>query len=142
MIGALWTGISGLASHQTALDNESHNISNVKSTQKRIKSKVSLQLVTALKLLSFSWTIYEVWHTKPFIPIEHKLNKVSFVTRKTHVDISSFGQEETRMISCSPFSILILTTNTGWGLVRILNCACVSLYSFILLFIFLFFFSF
>ncbi len=29
MIGALWTGISGLASHQTALDNESHNISNV-----------------------------------------------------------------------------------------------------------------
>ncbi len=29
MIGALWTGISGLSSHQTALDNESHNISNV-----------------------------------------------------------------------------------------------------------------
>ena len=29
MIGALWTGISGLASHQTALDNESHNIANV-----------------------------------------------------------------------------------------------------------------
>ncbi len=29
MISALWTGISGLASHQTALDNESHNISNV-----------------------------------------------------------------------------------------------------------------
>jgi flagellar hook protein FlgE len=29
MIGALWTGISGLAAQQTALDNESHNISNV-----------------------------------------------------------------------------------------------------------------
>jgi len=29
MIGALWTGISGLSSHQTALDNESHNIANV-----------------------------------------------------------------------------------------------------------------
>ena len=29
MIGALWTGITGLASHQTALDNESHNIANV-----------------------------------------------------------------------------------------------------------------
>lgn len=29
MIGALWTGISGLAAHQTALDNESHNIANV-----------------------------------------------------------------------------------------------------------------
>lgn len=29
MIGALWTGISGLSSHQRALDNESHNISNV-----------------------------------------------------------------------------------------------------------------
>jgi flagellar hook protein FlgE len=29
MIGALWTGISGLASHQKALDNESHNIANV-----------------------------------------------------------------------------------------------------------------
>ncbi len=29
MIGTLWTGISGLASHQSALDNESHNISNV-----------------------------------------------------------------------------------------------------------------
>ncbi len=29
MIGALWTGISGLASQQTALDNESHNIANV-----------------------------------------------------------------------------------------------------------------
>ncbi len=29
MIGALWTGISGLDSHQTALDNESHNIANV-----------------------------------------------------------------------------------------------------------------
>lgn len=29
MIGALWTGISGLASHQAALDNESHNIANV-----------------------------------------------------------------------------------------------------------------
>ena len=29
MIGALWTGISGLSSHQTALDNESNNIANV-----------------------------------------------------------------------------------------------------------------
>ena len=29
MIGALWTGISGLASQQTALDNESNNIANV-----------------------------------------------------------------------------------------------------------------
>jgi len=29
MIGALWTGISGLDSHQTALDNEAHNIANV-----------------------------------------------------------------------------------------------------------------
>ena len=29
MIGALWTGISGLSSQQTALDNESHNIANV-----------------------------------------------------------------------------------------------------------------
>ncbi len=29
MVGALWTGISGLASQQTALDNESHNIANV-----------------------------------------------------------------------------------------------------------------
>jgi flagellar hook protein FlgE len=29
MIGALWTGISGLAGQQTALDNESHNIANV-----------------------------------------------------------------------------------------------------------------
>lgn len=29
MIGALWTGISGLAAHQTALDNESNNIANV-----------------------------------------------------------------------------------------------------------------
>ncbi|WP_417326496.1 flagellar hook-basal body complex protein [Halarcobacter sp.] len=29
MIGALWTGISGLSSHQAALDNESHNIANV-----------------------------------------------------------------------------------------------------------------
>jgi len=29
MVGALWTGISGLAGHQTALDNESNNIANV-----------------------------------------------------------------------------------------------------------------
>ena len=29
MIGALWTGISGLAAQQTALDNEAHNIANV-----------------------------------------------------------------------------------------------------------------
>jgi len=29
MVGALWTGISGLAAQQTALDNESHNIANV-----------------------------------------------------------------------------------------------------------------
>ena len=29
MIGALWTGISGLASHQKALDNEASNIANV-----------------------------------------------------------------------------------------------------------------
>ena len=29
MIGALWTGISGLASQQIALDNEAHNIANV-----------------------------------------------------------------------------------------------------------------
>jgi len=29
MIGSLWTGISGLGAHQTALDNESHNIANV-----------------------------------------------------------------------------------------------------------------
>lgn len=29
MIGSLWTGISGLATHQAALDNESHNIANV-----------------------------------------------------------------------------------------------------------------
>ncbi|MGJ0365792.1 flagellar hook-basal body complex protein [Aliarcobacter cryaerophilus] len=29
MIGALWTGISGLAAHQKALDNESNNIANV-----------------------------------------------------------------------------------------------------------------
>ena len=29
MIGALWTGISGLSGQQTALDNESHNIANV-----------------------------------------------------------------------------------------------------------------
>ena len=29
MVGALWTGISGLAAQQTALDNESNNISNV-----------------------------------------------------------------------------------------------------------------
>ncbi|WP_419769145.1 MAG: flagellar hook-basal body complex protein [Candidatus Marinarcus sp.] len=29
MIGALWTGISGLASHQAALDNEANNIANV-----------------------------------------------------------------------------------------------------------------
>ena len=29
MIGALWTGISGLSAHQTALDNESNNIANV-----------------------------------------------------------------------------------------------------------------
>ncbi len=29
MIGALWTGISGLASQQVALDNESNNIANV-----------------------------------------------------------------------------------------------------------------
>ena len=29
MIGALWTGISGLSSQQKALDNESHNIANV-----------------------------------------------------------------------------------------------------------------
>ena len=29
MIGALWTGISGLASQQSALDNESNNIANV-----------------------------------------------------------------------------------------------------------------
>jgi flagellar hook protein FlgE len=29
MVGALWTGISGLAGQQTALDNESHNIANV-----------------------------------------------------------------------------------------------------------------
>lgn len=29
MIGALWTGISGLSSQQTALDNESNNIANV-----------------------------------------------------------------------------------------------------------------
>ena len=29
MIGALWTGISGLASQQKALDNESNNIANV-----------------------------------------------------------------------------------------------------------------
>lgn len=29
MIGALWTGISGLSSHQAALDNEANNIANV-----------------------------------------------------------------------------------------------------------------
>ena len=29
MIGALWTGISGLSSQQQALDNESNNIANV-----------------------------------------------------------------------------------------------------------------
>lgn len=29
MIGSLWTGISGLAGQQTALDNEAHNIANV-----------------------------------------------------------------------------------------------------------------
>ena len=29
MVGALWTGISGLAGQQTALDNESNNIANV-----------------------------------------------------------------------------------------------------------------
>lgn len=29
MIGALWTGISGLSAHQKALDNESNNIANV-----------------------------------------------------------------------------------------------------------------
>ena len=29
MVGALWTGISGLAGSQTALDNESNNIANV-----------------------------------------------------------------------------------------------------------------
>ncbi len=29
MIGALWTGVSGLATQQAALDNESHNIANV-----------------------------------------------------------------------------------------------------------------
>ncbi|WWW12158.1 flagellar hook-basal body complex protein [Arcobacter cryaerophilus gv. pseudocryaerophilus] len=29
MIGALWTGISGLSSHQATLDNESNNIANV-----------------------------------------------------------------------------------------------------------------
>ena len=29
MISALWTGISGLASQQSALDNESNNIANV-----------------------------------------------------------------------------------------------------------------
>ena len=29
MVGALWTGISGLAGQQTGLDNESHNIANV-----------------------------------------------------------------------------------------------------------------
>jgi flagellar hook protein FlgE len=29
MIGSLWTGISGLSTHQAALDNESHNIANV-----------------------------------------------------------------------------------------------------------------
>ena len=29
MIGALWTGISGLASQQKALDNEANNIANV-----------------------------------------------------------------------------------------------------------------
>ncbi|MEA3383958.1 MAG: flagellar hook-basal body complex protein, partial [Campylobacterota bacterium] len=29
MVGSLWTGISGLAAQQTALDNESHNIANV-----------------------------------------------------------------------------------------------------------------
>ena len=29
MIGALWTGISGLSAQQTALDNEAHNIANV-----------------------------------------------------------------------------------------------------------------
>lgn len=29
MISALWTGISGLSAHQTALDNESNNIANV-----------------------------------------------------------------------------------------------------------------
>ena len=29
MISALWTGIAGLSSQQTALDNESNNIANV-----------------------------------------------------------------------------------------------------------------
>lgn len=29
MIGALWTGISGLSAQQKALDNESNNIANV-----------------------------------------------------------------------------------------------------------------
>ncbi|MEA3353670.1 MAG: flagellar basal body protein, partial [Campylobacterota bacterium] len=29
MVGSLWTGISGLSTHQAALDNESHNIANV-----------------------------------------------------------------------------------------------------------------
>ncbi|MCT7612325.1 flagellar hook-basal body complex protein [Aliarcobacter butzleri] len=29
MIGALWTGVSGLASQTTAIDNESNNVANV-----------------------------------------------------------------------------------------------------------------
>ena len=29
MVGALWTGISGLSGSQTGLDNESNNIANV-----------------------------------------------------------------------------------------------------------------
>ncbi|MEA3383275.1 MAG: flagellar hook-basal body complex protein, partial [Campylobacterota bacterium] len=29
MVGSLWTGISGMSTHQAALDNESHNIANV-----------------------------------------------------------------------------------------------------------------
>ncbi|MCT7561813.1 flagellar hook-basal body complex protein [Aliarcobacter butzleri] len=29
MIGALWTGVAGLASQKTAIDNESHNVANV-----------------------------------------------------------------------------------------------------------------
>ncbi len=43
MIGALWTGISGLSSQQQALDNESNNIANVNTIGFKA-SRISLKI--------------------------------------------------------------------------------------------------
>ena len=52
MIGALWTGISGLSSHQKALDNESNNIANVHTVGYK-SSRISFADQMYLRLLYY-----------------------------------------------------------------------------------------